>query len=448
MGEVTPKGKTNKSDASKDNRDQGQPNKEDTKAKRELKRWTEDDSTILLLCLQFQCNQESIKLPWPEVAKLIPGPVTESSIIQHLAKLRTRRIAEDKWIPPPLKRSAAAGKSKKAGTRKKATAKNTNAKETDATEDSEVGYDYAVITDKKFKDTVTMSLHQKRGKHASDRKQTKDAASKFRGQKRRNDSRLDSDPEFEPTSSRRRHSAPKRKDTTAKGKGTKEDVKVKTGDSKGDNESDEECEKRLLCVGAPFLRFEDACTPKSESTDSTDSIVSRGSAEFSPTNETSTKILRLKVPRISDLLNPTDPASTDIASVVDIPVAREHPGIQDDPWLYQPQVSGRTTRYVRHDINPYVSHPSLSTVNMPMMTPSWASLSNQYLQDPQYSTVGTDMSSLSLPPITSTNNHWPHGLPDGFANHDENAGPGQQGLADNRFPSDFSSDFGTPDFWA
>ncbi|CAL5875241.1 uncharacterized protein PFLUO_LOCUS9545 [Penicillium psychrofluorescens] len=443
MGGGTLQGKPDEGDASKNSSNQGQPDKEGTKAKRQLKRWTEDDSTILLLCLQFKCNQESIKLPWTEVAKLIPGPVTESSIIQHLAKLRTRRIAEDKWIPPPLKRSAATAESKKAGTRKKTTAKKTKTKQTDETDDNEDEFDHEAITDKKAKDTAT-----KHRKDASDRKQTKDTASKSRGQKRRNDSRNDSDPEFEPTSSRRRRPAPTRKDTAAKGKKTKDDARTKTGDSKGDNESDEECEKRLLCVGAPFLRFEDPCTPKSESIDSTDSIVSRESARSSPAKEeTSSKVLRLKVPRISDMLNPADPVSNNNASIVDYPVARaEQPGIPDDPWLYQLPVPGRTTRYVRHDINPYVPHPNLSTVNMPMMASSWSNLSTQY---PQYSSVGTDMSSLTLPPITSTNRHWSHGLPNGFANHDDNAGQGQQDLADSSFStSGLNADFSTPDFWA
>ncbi|KAJ5605474.1 hypothetical protein N7510_008255 [Penicillium lagena] len=428
-----------------DNSDQGQPGKEGMRAKRQLKRWTEDDSTILLLCLQFKCNQENIKLPWTEVAKLIPGPVTESSIIQHLAKLRTRRTAEEKWIPPPLKRSAAAGESRKTGTRKRAAAKNPKAKQNGAVEDSEDDFNYEFITDKKAKDTVTKSLSQ------SGRKQTKDTARKSRGQKRRNDSRNDSDPEFEPTSSRRRRSAPASKDTSAKDKKMKEGAMAKTDDSKDDNESGEECEKRLLCVGAPFLRFEDSCTPNNESIYSTDSIVSRESAGFSPVNEeTSSKILRLKVPRISDLLNPADPASTNNSSVIDIPATTaEQSKIQDEPWLYQPPVPGRTTRYVRHDINPYVPHPSLSAGNMPMIASSWSNLSTQYLQDPLYSSVGADISSLTLPPITSTNHHWLHRLPNGFTNHDDNTGQGQQDPPDNSFSSsDFNADFGTPDFWA
>lgn len=201
-------------------------------------------------------------------------------------------------------------------------------------------------------------------------------------------------------------------------------------------------------MGAPFLRFEDPCTPKSESIDFTDSIVSRKSAELSPAyEETSSKVLRLKVPRISDLLNPSYPVASNNTSIVDTAVSRaEQTGIQDDPWLYQPLVPGRTTRYIRHDINPYVPHPSLSTVNTPMMTSSWGNPSTQY---PQYSSVGTEMSSLTLPPNTSTNYHWPQGLPNGFANHDDNSGQGQQNLANNSFSSSgFNTDFGTLDFWA
>ena len=64
-----------------------------------------DDMDIqLLLILQKVCNQKNIKLPWDEVGEHLGGTITGGAIVQHLAKLRVRRVAQDLPVPDPLKR--------------------------------------------------------------------------------------------------------------------------------------------------------------------------------------------------------------------------------------------------------------------------------------------------------------------------------------------------------
>ncbi|GAD98028.1 predicted protein [Paecilomyces variotii No. 5] len=82
--------------------------------KRTLVRWDENLNELLLLTVQSVCNKEGVKIPWAKVAQTMGNNVTEGAIVQHLAKLRTRRVAANKDVPPPLRRggSGAAAVSK------------------------------------------------------------------------------------------------------------------------------------------------------------------------------------------------------------------------------------------------------------------------------------------------------------------------------------------------
>lgn len=65
---------------------------------------TDTKDKIILLAVQYVCNEYGIKLPWDEVARLVDPLITEGAVIQHLAKLRVRMMAAGKDVPPPLKR--------------------------------------------------------------------------------------------------------------------------------------------------------------------------------------------------------------------------------------------------------------------------------------------------------------------------------------------------------
>jgi hypothetical protein len=60
----------------------------------------------LLLAIQYACNKTGTKVPWKETAEVLGPKFTEGAIVQHLAKLRTRREDLNKPCPPPLKRAA------------------------------------------------------------------------------------------------------------------------------------------------------------------------------------------------------------------------------------------------------------------------------------------------------------------------------------------------------
>ncbi|KAL5343816.1 hypothetical protein BJX70DRAFT_505 [Aspergillus crustosus] len=89
------------------NRDMGRRPK-----KRTIVRWDENLNELLLLTIQSVCNSQSIKIPWADVATTMGHDTTEGAIVQHLAKLRARRIQARKAVPPPLKRGSVAAPSK------------------------------------------------------------------------------------------------------------------------------------------------------------------------------------------------------------------------------------------------------------------------------------------------------------------------------------------------
>jgi hypothetical protein len=59
-----------------------------------------DDMDIqLLLIVQKVCQKKNIKLPWDVIGKELGETITGGAIIQHLSKLRIRRIREDLPVP-------------------------------------------------------------------------------------------------------------------------------------------------------------------------------------------------------------------------------------------------------------------------------------------------------------------------------------------------------------
>lgn len=69
---------------------------------------------LLLLTIQSVCNSNSVKIPWSKVAETMGHNASEGAIVQHLAKLRSRRIQADKAVPPALRRGG--GKKSDLGT--------------------------------------------------------------------------------------------------------------------------------------------------------------------------------------------------------------------------------------------------------------------------------------------------------------------------------------------
>ncbi|CAI7664359.1 unnamed protein product [Penicillium manginii] len=75
------------------------------KEKRNLVRWDSDIDAHLLLAIQAACNTSSTKIPWDVVASTMGPKYTEGAIVQHLSKLRGRRVRDGKIVPPPLRRA-------------------------------------------------------------------------------------------------------------------------------------------------------------------------------------------------------------------------------------------------------------------------------------------------------------------------------------------------------
>ena len=58
----------------------------------------------LLLAVQYQCNSVGLAIPWNDIGTLMGPKITGGAVIQHLAKMRTRMIAQELSVPPPLRR--------------------------------------------------------------------------------------------------------------------------------------------------------------------------------------------------------------------------------------------------------------------------------------------------------------------------------------------------------
>ncbi|KAJ5708807.1 hypothetical protein N7493_010141 [Penicillium malachiteum] len=202
----------------------------DGREPRQLVRWDNDLDIQLLLTVQQSCNATGVKIPWALCAETMGTKFTEGAIIQHLSKLRTRREAENKPVPPPLRRSipAAAGP-----TSKKSRKKSTSKKDNEQAPSSKSSED--ILTDDEHLDWTSEEENQ--------------------NPKRRRKSKKDSDPAWKQSGTSRKDSYRlKGRDhrasaTSQKRKGY--DVSDVHDDDEGSDDN------ALMCVGASFLNFGD-----------------------------------------------------------------------------------------------------------------------------------------------------------------------------------------------
>ena len=63
----------------------------------------------LLLSIQRECNRKGIKIPWDAVATMFGPNCTGGAVIQHLSKLRQKRVRENLPVPESLTRGGGGG---------------------------------------------------------------------------------------------------------------------------------------------------------------------------------------------------------------------------------------------------------------------------------------------------------------------------------------------------
>jgi len=113
----------------------------------------------LLLTIQSVCNSENVKIPWDKVAAIMGEHISDGAVIQHLAKLRQRMVAQKLEVPPPLRRGAGvivstafsgggSGRSKSAPSKTaKSTPKKGRSNTANDDDDEEVEYDVDEASD-------------------------------------------------------------------------------------------------------------------------------------------------------------------------------------------------------------------------------------------------------------------------------------------------------------
>lgn len=121
---------------------------------------SDDLDQLLLLTVQSVCNKNNVKIPWGEIADTMGHNVTEGAIVQHLAKLRSRRVSAQKPVPPPLRRGGVGSSTTKSSgaKRRRSSATPTPAGKTSAT--------IPVLDNSSDEDYVDGSETKARGKRA------------------------------------------------------------------------------------------------------------------------------------------------------------------------------------------------------------------------------------------------------------------------------------------
>ena len=66
----------------------------------------DDLDTQVLLAINVACHNNNIKIPWDDVGTMLDTTmlVSGSAIIQHMAKIRSRRVAANLPVPPAIQR--------------------------------------------------------------------------------------------------------------------------------------------------------------------------------------------------------------------------------------------------------------------------------------------------------------------------------------------------------
>ena len=70
----------------------------------------DDLDKLLLLTIQSESNAVGVSLPWEGIGERLGIGATGGAIIQHLAKMRSRRVNEGLPVPPPLRRGGGAAR--------------------------------------------------------------------------------------------------------------------------------------------------------------------------------------------------------------------------------------------------------------------------------------------------------------------------------------------------
>ncbi|KAF7587156.1 hypothetical protein BBP40_007664 [Aspergillus hancockii] len=117
---------------------------------------------LLLLTVQSVCNNQSIKIPWSEVASTMKDNVTEGAIVQHLAKLRPRRVAIGRDVPSALRRGGV-GSSNKSSDVTSGTKRRIQSSQSPGSEEDE-GFRLNLCDDSPDEDYVDKGRHKSRRK--------------------------------------------------------------------------------------------------------------------------------------------------------------------------------------------------------------------------------------------------------------------------------------------
>ena len=215
----------------------------------------------LLLAMQYQCNFAGLGVPWNEIGVIMGPGISGGAVIQHLAKLRVRMIAQGLSVPPPLRRGGGASRiSTTASTGPKAKAnptKNGKAKAAPASANS------ASAKPKKA------NKRRAAGSYESEEEDdlwenddsdveygepsAKRAKSDAKGPMRRKVKTEDSEEEVAtPRAPKRKHRSSKSSSHDLSAYGTT-DINGKPIDY----DSDDDTEPGVVAAGAPFLDFDD-----------------------------------------------------------------------------------------------------------------------------------------------------------------------------------------------
>lgn len=227
----------------------------------------------LLLAMQYQCNFAGLAVPWTEIGGIMGDGITGGAVIQHLAKLRIRMVAQGLSVPPPLRRGGGGPRistSSSSGSKAKATppnngsaqAKSTPTKPT-STKPKKAGKKATQDSDESEDEEDSWNNDESDAEYGKPR--VKRAKTEIKGPMRRKMKTEGSEEEPATPSKppKRKHQSSKSSSRDLSAYGTT-DINGKPIDDDDDDGDDSDVEDdnkaELVATGAPWLALEDDYT--------------------------------------------------------------------------------------------------------------------------------------------------------------------------------------------
>lgn len=216
----------------------------------------------LLLAIQYQCNSAGLAVPWTEIGAIMGEGITGGAVIQHLAKLRIRMVAQDLSVPPPLRRggggsrlstsASSAPRAKATPTKNGTTQANPKSTHTKPAKSNKAGKKAASGSDESEEEDDSWNNDESDTEYGEPH--AKRAKSNAKGRTSRKIKTEGSDEEITAKAPKRKHQSFKSSPRELSAYGTTD---INGNKIEDDSDVEDDTQSGLSAAGAPWLALED-----------------------------------------------------------------------------------------------------------------------------------------------------------------------------------------------